>query len=95
MASKIEPSVVEYGMKSKSAERALGMKPYTIIKENEGNTSTYAYRYHYTDNDSGNTCVMNFYVVVDDSDGKVKYVYEEQLDYLNLILRGTSKDTLR
>ena len=94
--SKIDSSVIEYDMKLKAAERKLGLKPYTIIKENDGNTSTYAYRYHYTDNASGNTCVMNFYVVVDDSDNqKVKYVYEEQLDYLNLILRGTSEDTSR
>ena len=90
MASKIESSAIEYGMKIKSAERSLGMKPYTIIKENDENTSTYAYRYHYTDTESGNTCVMNFYVVADDSNGQVKYVYDEQLDYLNLILKGTS-----
>lgn len=94
-AGKIESSVVEYGMKIKSAERALGLKPYTIIKENEGNTSTYAFRYHYTDSESGNNCVMNFYVVVDDSDGKVRYVYDEKLDYLNLILKGDSKDNSR
>lgn len=91
MASKIDASTVEYGMRIKTAERALGMKPYTIVKENEENTSTYAYRYHYTDEESGNNCVMNFYVVVDDSNNQVKYVYDEQLDYLNLILRGTTK----
>ena len=94
MASKIESSAIEYGMKIRTAERTLGMKPYTIVKENDGNTSTYAYRYHYTDEDSGNTCVMNFYVVADDSNGQVKYVYDEQLDYLNLILKGTSKGSL-
>ena len=95
MAAKIESSAVEYGMKIKSAERSLGLKPYVIVKENEGNTSTYAYRYHYTDSVSGNNCVMNFYVVVDDSDGKVKDAYDEQLDYLNLILKGVSQDVLR
>lgn len=95
MAAQIESSsVIEYGMKIKSAERALGMKPYAIVKENGQNTSTYTYRYHYVDADSGNTFVMNLYVVVDDSDGKVKYFNDTLLDHTNLILRGTQPDDL-
>lgn len=85
-AGRIEPSTVEFGMTAKAAERALGLKPYTIIKESKENTSLYIYRYNYTDSESGNTCVRNFYVEVSDVDGKVKSAYDSQLDYLSLIL---------
>lgn len=85
-AGRIEPSTVEFGMTAKAAERALALKPYTIIKESRGNTSVYVYRYNYTDSESGNTCVRNFFVEVSDADGKVKSAYDSQLDYLNLIL---------
>lgn len=85
-AERIEPSTVEFGMSAKAAERALGLKPYTIIKESKENTSLYIYRYNYTDSESGNTCVRNFCVEVSDVDGKVKSAYDSQLDYLNLIL---------
>lgn len=87
-AEKLETSLVEYGATVKSAERALGLKPYTIVKESTENTSIYVYRYHYTDDESGNNCVRNFYVEVSDVDGQVKNVYDEQLDYLNLILQA-------
>lgn len=87
-ADRIEPSTVEFGMTAKAAERALGLKPYTIVKESKENTSVYVYRYNYTDSESGNTCVRNFYVEVSDVDGKVKSAYDSQLDYLNLILGG-------
>lgn len=89
-AEKLETASVEYGMTIKSAERALGLKPYTIVKESMENTSIYVYRYHYTDDESGNNCVRNFYVEISDVDGKVKNVYDEQLDYLNLILQAES-----
>lgn len=85
-AERIEPSTVEFGMTAKAAERALGLKPYTIIRESKENTSLYIYRYNYTDSESGNTCVRNFCVEVSDVDGKVKSAYDSQLDYLNLIL---------
>ena len=88
LSSKIESSAVEFGSKIRSAERAIGLKPYTIIRESAENTSTYVYRYHYTDEESGNNFVMNFYVIVNDVDGKVIDVREEQLDYLNLILQA-------
>ena len=88
LSSKIEASAVEFGSKIKAAERSIGLKPYTIIKESAENTSTYVYRYHYTDEESGNNFVMNFYVIVNDVDGKVVDVREEQLDYLNLILQA-------
>lgn len=91
-AERIEPSTVEFGMTAKAAERALGLKPYTIIKESKENTSVYVYRYNYTDSESGNTCVRNFYVEVSDVDGKVKSAYDSQLDYLNLILGGGVSD---
>ncbi len=87
--AKIDTSVVEFGMKIRDAERAVGLKPYTIIKESGENTTTYTYRYHYTDEADGNNCVMNLYIEVSDVDGQVKNVYDEKLDYLNLILRGT------
>ena len=92
-AVRIEPSTVEFGMTAKAAERALGLKPYTIIKESKENTSVYVYRYNYTDDESGNTCVRNFYVEVSDVDGKVKSAYDSQLDYLNLLL-GNSGGTI-
>lgn len=91
-ADRIEPSTVEFGVTAKAAERALGLKPYTIIKESKENTSVYVYRYNYTDSESGNTCVRNFYVEVSDVDGKVKSAYDSQLDYLNLILGGGLSD---
>lgn len=87
-AARLEPSTVEFGMTIKTAERALGLKPYTIIKESRENTSVYIYRYNYTDSESGNTCVRNFYVEVSDVDGKVKSAYDKQLDYLGMILGG-------
>lgn len=93
-AERIEPSTVEFGMTAKAAERALGLKPYTIIKESRGNTSLYVYRYNYTDSESGNTCVRNFYVEVSDVDGKVKSAYDSQLDYLNLILGTETSGTV-
>lgn len=86
-ASKLETTSVEFGMSIKIAERALGLKPYTIVKESKDNISVYVYRYHYTDSESGNNCVMNFCVEVSDVDNQVKNVYDEQLDYLNLILQ--------
>ncbi|MDE6594529.1 MAG: hypothetical protein K2K44_00805, partial [Oscillospiraceae bacterium] len=87
MASRLETTSVEYGMSIKSAERAIGLKPYTILKESKENISVYVYRYHYTDDESSNNCVMNFCVEVSDVDNQVKNVYDEQLDYLNLILQ--------
>ena len=88
LGDKIEASAVEFGSKIKSAERSIGLKPYTIIKESTENTSTYVYRYHYIDEGSGNNFVMNFYIIVNDVDGKVVDVREEQLDYHNLILQA-------
>lgn len=87
-ATNIETSVISFGDSLRSAERALGLKPYTIIKESTSNTSTYVYRYHYVDSESGNTIVKNFYVVVSDVDNQVKDVRDEQLDYLKLILQA-------
>ena len=92
-AERIEPSTVEFGMTAKAAERALGLKPYTIIKESKENTSLYIYRYNYTDSESGNTCVRNFFVEVSDVDGKVKSAYDNQLDYLNLIFGNSGGAT--
>ncbi|MDE6133547.1 MAG: zinc ribbon domain-containing protein [Oscillospiraceae bacterium] len=85
-AGRIEPSTVEFGMTAKAAERALGLKPYSIKKESTGNTSVYVYRYNYTDTESGNISVRNFFVEVSDVDGKVKSAYDDELDYLNLML---------
>ena len=87
-ASEIDTGVIQYGVSAKSAERTLGLKPYTIVKESSENTSTYVYRYHYIDDESGNTVVKNFYVVVSDVDNQVKDVYDEQLDYLKMIFQG-------
>lgn len=87
-ASNIETSVINFGDSLKSAERTLGLKAYTIIRESESNTSTYVYRYHYVDSESGNTIVKNFYIVVSDVDNQVKDVCDEQLDYLKLILQA-------
>lgn len=87
-ASNIETSVINFGDSLKSAERTLGLKAYTIVKESSANTSTYVYRYHYVDSESGNTIVKNFYIVVSDVDNQVKDVRDEQLDYLKLILQA-------
>ncbi len=87
-AANIDTSVIEYGSSIKNAERKLGLKPYTIVKESTENTSTYAYRYHYTDDATGNTVVKNFYIVVSDVDGQVKDVRDEQIDYLKMILQA-------
>ncbi|MCM1024525.1 MAG: zinc ribbon domain-containing protein [Prevotella sp.] len=87
-AGNLETSAVNFGVSLKSAERTLGLKPYTIVKESTSNTSTYVYRYHYVDGESGNTIVKNFYIVVSDVDNQVKDVRDEQLDYLKMILQG-------
>lgn len=88
MASEVGTGSVNFGDSLKSAERSIGLKPYTIIKESTSNTSTYVYRYHFVDSESGNTIVKNFYIVVSDVDNQVKDVRDEQLDYLKLILQA-------
>lgn len=93
-ADMIDPSTaVEFGSTVKAAERSLGLKPYAIIKESGSNTSTYVYRYHYTDSQTGSNCVKNIYVVANDVDGKVGGAYDETLDYLGLILGADMRQT--
>ncbi len=87
-ADNIERAVIKYGDSQRKAEKALGLKAYTILKESEENTSTYVYRYHYTDSETGNTIVKNFYVVVSDVDNKVVDVRDEEVDYLKMILQA-------
>lgn len=84
-ALEIDLDVIEFGCKIKKAERTLGLKPYTIIKDIKNNTSVYVYRYHYVD-DTENTIVKNLYITVDDVDKKVVDVKDEQVDYMKLIL---------
>ncbi len=85
-ATEIDVSVIKFGEKIKSAERALGLKPYTIIKESASNTSVYVYRYHFTDSETGNTIVNNLYITVDDVEGEVTLAENKQVDYMKLIL---------
>lgn len=93
-AEMIDPSAaVEFGSTVKAAERSLGLKPYAIIKESGNNTSTYVYRYHYTDSQTGSNCVKNIYVIANDVDGKVGGAYDETLDYLGLILGADMRQT--
>lgn len=87
-AEDIDKAVIEFGTTIKKAENKIGLKPYTIIKESTENTSTYVYRYHYTDAETGNTVVKNIYIVVSDVDNQVKDARVEQLDYLKLILQA-------
>lgn len=87
-ATEIDLTVIEFGTKIKNAERSLGLKPYTIIKELESNTSVYVYRYHYVDDETDNTMVINLYVTVDDVDGTVTFVESKQVDYMKLILQA-------
>ncbi|MBQ8787887.1 MAG: zinc ribbon domain-containing protein [Oscillospiraceae bacterium] len=82
----IDLSVIEFGTSIKKAERSLGLKPYTIIKESKDNTSVYVYRYHYVDDETENTIVKNFYITVDDAADEVVYVSDSQVDYMKLIL---------
>lgn len=82
----IDLAVIDFGSEIKKAERALGLKPYTIIKDSGDNTSVYVYRYHYVDDETENTVVKNLYITVDDVDGKVVDVKDSQVDYMRLIL---------
>jgi len=82
----IDLAVIDFGSEIKKAERSLGLKPYTIIKDSGDNTSVYVYRYHFVDDETGNTIVKNLYVTVDDVDEKVVDVKEGQVDYMKLIL---------
>ena len=82
----IDLSVIEFGAAIKKAERSLGLKPYTIIKNSADNTSVYVYRYHYIDNETENTIVKNLYVTVDDVEGKIVDAKDSQVDYMKLIL---------
>ncbi len=82
----IDLSVIEFGTSIKRAERNLGLKPYTIIKKSEDNTSVYVYRYHYVDDETENTIVKNLYITVDDAEGKVVDAKDSQVDYMKLIL---------
>lgn len=85
-ALEIDLSVIEFGSTIKKTERALGLKPYTIIKDSKDNTSVYIYRYHYIDDETENTIVMNLYITVDDVEEKVVDVKDSQVDYMKLIL---------
>ena len=78
--AEISVDAVEYGMSEKEAERKLGFKPYTIIKGID-NTSTYVYRYYYSDEMNGNDVVVNYFVIFNDIDGSVKNVYASKLSY--------------
>ena len=82
----IDLAVIDFGSEIKKAERALGLKPYTIIKNIVDNTSVYVYRYHYVDDETGNTIVKNLYVTVDDVEAKVVDAKDSQVDYMKLIL---------
>lgn len=85
-ALSIDLSVIEFGNSIKKTERSLGIKPYTIIKNSEDNTSVYIYRYHYIDGETENTIVKNLYITVDDVEEKVVDAKESQVDYMKLIL---------
>lgn len=81
---KIELTAVEYGMKRKAVDRALGLTPYSIIKGID-NTVTNVYRYYYSDETSGNDVVCNYCVVFNDVDESVKNVYVNELDYIGFM----------
>ncbi len=85
-ALEIDLAVIEFGSSIKKTERTLGLKPYTIIKSSNDNTSVYVYRYHYIDDETENTIVKNMYITVDDVEDKVVDVKDSQVDYMNLIL---------
>ena len=82
----IDLSVISFGTSIKKAERSLGLKPYTIIKDSGDNTSVYVYRYHYVDDETENTIVKNLYIKVDDVEEKVVDVKDSQVDYMKLML---------
>lgn len=84
-AEKIELTAVEYGMKRKAVDRALGFTPYSIIKGID-NTVTNVYRYYYSDETTGNDVVCNFCVVFNDVDECVKNVYVNELDYIGFMM---------
>ena len=83
-SKKIELTAVEYGMKRKAVDRALGFTPYSIIKGID-NTVTNVYRYYYSDETSGNDVVCNYCVVFNDVDESVKNVYVNELDYIGFM----------
>lgn len=83
-SEKIDQSIIEYGMKRKAVDKALGFTPYSIIKEID-NTVTNIYRYYYSDEATGNDIVCNFCVVFNDVDESVKDVYVTEVDYIGLI----------
>ncbi len=85
-ALSIDLSVIEFGSTIKKTERSLGLKPYTIIKNSDNNTSVYVFRYHYIDDETENTIVKNIYITVDDAEEKVVDVRDTQVDYMKLIL---------
>lgn len=84
----IDQNVVEYGMKRKAVDRALGFMPYSIVKGID-NTVTNVYRYYYNDDVSGNDVVCNFYVVFNDVDESVKNVYVNKIDYVNFMFSNS------
>ncbi|MGN1137285.1 MAG: zinc ribbon domain-containing protein [Oscillospiraceae bacterium] len=84
-SKEIDQSIIEYGMKRKAVDRALGFTPYSIIKGID-NTVTNVYRYYYSDEITGNDVVCNFYVVFNDVDESVKNVYVNELDYIDFMI---------
>ncbi len=84
-SAEISSSEIIYGMSEKEVERKLGFEPYTIIKEID-NTTTYVYRYYYSDDLTGDDVVCNYHVVFNDIDGNVKNVYNAELNYETVIM---------
>ena len=84
-SSEIDQTVIEYGMKRKAVDRALGFAPYIIIKDVD-NTVTTIHRYHFADDLTGDDVVCNFCVVFNDIDESVKNVYVNEIDYINFLV---------
>lgn len=85
MAQMLDQNSLEYGMKIKDVNKALGLKPY-YIKRTVSNESVYCYRYYYTDAESGSDKVYNYYVEFSDIDMVVKNVRYNEINYAAAIL---------
>ncbi len=88
-AGEIPVTNIEYGMNEKAVERAMGFKPYAVVKKID-NTASRIYRYYYSDDITGNDKVCNFVVVFDDANGTVKDVYVKTVDFCGLMLSVNS-----
>lgn len=77
-------SVIEYGMDVKQVEKALGFKPFYIVR-NVNDVTTYCYKYYYVDPETGNDRAYCYWVDFN-LDNQVSGIKTTEIDMIDVIL---------